>query len=81
MKYILTAFFLLWRVVNSIDEMNAATCVPTDPVFIQFDDDNGKIYGYKDLKINIYFNVNSFHSYVDIAFQSKKDVSSIEFSH
>lgn len=54
MKYILTAFFLLWRVVNSIDEMNAATCVPTDPVFIQFDDDNGKIYGYKDLKVSLF---------------------------
>lgn len=34
--------------------MDAATCVSTEPVFIQFDDEDGKIYGYKDLKVSLF---------------------------
>lgn len=39
----------------------------------QFFDNDGRIFGYQDLKINIYLSIISFHAYADITFQSTSD--------
>ncbi|KAJ4846273.1 hypothetical protein Tsubulata_008790 [Turnera subulata] len=61
--------------VSSKEEVGAPDSFRLSPVDLNsfFEDDDGKIYGYKGLKITIWISIISFHSYADIAFQSKSD--------
>ncbi|KAL5697463.1 histone acetyltransferase [Ranunculus cassubicifolius] len=45
-----------------------------DPIDLnQFFDKDGRIYGYQDLKLNVYLSSVTFHAYADISFQSTSD--------
>ncbi|XXG48205.1 hypothetical protein AAC387_Pa02g2717 [Persea americana] len=57
--------------VSRPEEMDAAGSFSIDPVDLNhFFGEDGKIYGYKDLKIHIWFNIISFRAYADITYQS-----------
>ncbi|XP_058074114.1 probable histone acetyltransferase type B catalytic subunit [Magnolia sinica] len=57
--------------VNSVDEVDTADSFCFEPVDLnRFFGEDGRIYGYKDLKIDIWLNGISFHAYADISFQS-----------
>ncbi|CAN6699345.1 unnamed protein product [Malus baccata var. baccata] len=60
--------------VSSKEEVGSTDSVCIEPVDLNssFDDD-GKIYGYKGLKIAIWVSSISFHAYADIAFESTTD--------
>ncbi|XP_043719842.1 histone acetyltransferase type B catalytic subunit-like [Telopea speciosissima] len=60
--------------VSSKEEVNAASGSCIDPVDLnRFFGEDGKIYGYKDLKITISLSSISFHAYADIKFQSSSE--------
>ncbi|KAJ4952995.1 hypothetical protein NE237_029827 [Protea cynaroides] len=60
--------------VSSEEEANAASGFCINPVDLnQFFGEDGKIYGYKDLKITISLSSISFHAYADIKFQSTSE--------
>ncbi|KAM1361264.1 hypothetical protein COP2_027086 [Malus domestica] len=60
--------------VSSKEEVGSTDSFCIEPVDLNssFDDD-GKIYGYKGLKIAIWVSSISFHAYADIAFESTTD--------
>jgi histone acetyltransferase 1 len=62
-------------IVSSKEEVNSSDAFCIEPVDLNdfFDDADGKIYGYKELKITIWISSISFHSYADITFASKSD--------
>ncbi|KAI3862672.1 hypothetical protein MKX03_009784 [Papaver bracteatum] len=47
--------------------------VLTRLILTRFFGEDGKVYGYKDLKINIWLSSISFHAYADITFESTSD--------
>ncbi|XP_068647935.1 probable histone acetyltransferase type B catalytic subunit isoform X2 [Aristolochia californica] len=56
--------------VSKPEEVDCAESFCISPVDLnQFFGEDGKIYGYKDLKINIWLSSRSFHAYPDISFQ------------
>lgn len=60
--------------VSSKEEVGASSSFTIDPVDLnQFFDDDGKIYGYQELKINIWVSSISFHAFADITYQSTSD--------
>ncbi|XP_028770203.1 histone acetyltransferase type B catalytic subunit-like [Neltuma alba] len=60
--------------VSSKEEFSTPENFVIDPVDLNsFFDDDGKIYGYEDLKITIWVSSVSFHAYADIKFQSSSD--------
>ncbi|XP_010267057.1 PREDICTED: histone acetyltransferase type B catalytic subunit [Nelumbo nucifera] len=60
--------------VNSKDEVDAASGFLIEPIDLnQFFGEDGKIYGYKDLKIIIWLSTISLHAYADITFQSTSE--------
>ncbi|KAF8393487.1 hypothetical protein HHK36_021731 [Tetracentron sinense] len=60
--------------VGGKEEVDAADSFCLDPVDLnRFFGDDGKIYGYKDLKITIWLSSISFHAYADIAFLNTSD--------
>eukprot|EP00268_Persea_americana_P036115 TRINITY_DN3559_c1_g1_i1.p2 TRINITY_DN3559_c1_g1~~TRINITY_DN3559_c1_g1_i1.p2 ORF type:complete len:130 (+),score=8.99 TRINITY_DN3559_c1_g1_i1:246-635(+) len=66
--------------VSCPEEMDTADCFSTNPVDLcHFFGEEGKIYGYNDLKINIWISCVSFHAYADVTFHSTFNVS-ITFS-
>ncbi|XXG57325.1 hypothetical protein AAC387_Pa03g4506 [Persea americana] len=57
--------------VSCPEEMDTADCFSTNPVDLcHFFGEEGKIYGYNDLKINIWISCVSFHAYADVTFHS-----------
>ncbi|XP_072994457.1 probable histone acetyltransferase type B catalytic subunit [Typha latifolia] len=60
--------------VRSQDEVGATSSICIEPVDLNhFFGEDGKIYGYKDLKINIWLSTISFHAYAEISFESTQD--------
>lgn len=60
--------------VSSKDEVDSQNTFHIEPVDLnQFFEDEGKIYGYKGLKITVWFSSISFHAYADVSFESKSD--------
>ncbi|KAL6224132.1 hypothetical protein ACLB2K_002988 [Fragaria x ananassa] len=60
--------------VSSKEEVDAANSFCLDPVDLNsFFEEDGKIYGYKGLKITIWVSSISFDAYADIAFESTAD--------
>ncbi|KAG9456502.1 hypothetical protein H6P81_001010 [Aristolochia fimbriata] len=56
--------------VSKPEEVDQADSCCINPVDLnQFFGEDGKIYGYKDLKINIWLSSRSFHAYPEISFQ------------
>ncbi|XP_077217413.1 histone acetyltransferase of the GNAT family 2 isoform X2 [Tasmannia lanceolata] len=57
--------------VSNPEEVDAVDSFCIDPIDLNhFFGEDGKIYGYKDLKVNIWLSSKSFHGYADITFQS-----------
>ncbi|XP_054787992.1 histone acetyltransferase type B catalytic subunit [Prosopis cineraria] len=60
--------------VSSKEKFSTSENFVIDPVDLNgFFDDDGKIYGYEDLKITVWVSSLSFHAYADIKFQSSSD--------
>ncbi|XAR67099.1 Histone acetyltransferase [Bertholletia excelsa] len=60
--------------VSRKEELDASNSFCIQPVDLNhFFGDEGKIYGYQNLQINIWVSSISFHAYADITFQSKAD--------
>ncbi|KAJ0971410.1 hypothetical protein J5N97_019369 [Dioscorea zingiberensis] len=60
--------------VKNQDEVGERNSFCIDPVDLnQFFGEDGKIYGYKGLKINIWLSIVSFHGYAEITFESTSD--------
>ncbi|KAK1313155.1 putative histone acetyltransferase type B catalytic subunit [Acorus calamus] len=60
--------------VSSAEEVGAENSLCVNPVDLnQFFDEEGKIYGFKDLKIKIWLSSISFLAYADITFESTSD--------
>uniref|UniRef100_A0A2P2JTP9 histone acetyltransferase n=3 Tax=Rhizophora mucronata TaxID=61149 RepID=A0A2P2JTP9_RHIMU len=61
--------------VSSKEEVGALDSFCLTPVDLTsfFDEEDGKIYGYQELKITIWVSIISFHAYADITFQSQSD--------
>lgn len=60
--------------VSTQDEVDTKDGFCIDPMDLnQFFGEDGKIYGYKDLKINIWLSSVSFYAYADIAYASTVD--------
>ncbi|KAL0910186.1 hypothetical protein M5K25_021137 [Dendrobium thyrsiflorum] len=60
--------------VSSKDEVGAKDGFCIDPMDLnQFFGEDGKIYGYKDLMINIWLSSVSFYAYADISYASAVD--------
>ncbi|XP_020590030.1 probable histone acetyltransferase type B catalytic subunit isoform X2 [Phalaenopsis equestris] len=60
--------------VSSPDEVGTSDGFCVEPMDLnQFFGEDGKIYGYKDLQINIWLSSLSFHAYADISYASKVD--------
>ncbi|KAF5204055.1 Histone acetyltransferase type b catalytic subunit [Thalictrum thalictroides] len=60
--------------VNCKEEVGVEDSFQIDPIDLnQFFDEDGKIFGYKNLKINIFLSTISFHAYADITFESSSD--------
>ncbi|KAI3956963.1 hypothetical protein MKX01_000997 [Papaver californicum] len=60
--------------VSSKEEVDVEESFCIDPIDLnRFFDEDGKVYGYKDLKINIWLSSVSFHAYADITFESTAD--------
>ncbi|KAJ0031085.1 hypothetical protein Pint_13337 [Pistacia integerrima] len=56
--------------VSSKEEVGVSDSFCIDPVDLNsFFDEDGKIYGYQELKITVWVNIISFHSYADITFK------------
>ncbi|CAA7062502.1 unnamed protein product [Microthlaspi erraticum] len=56
--------------VSSKEELDSTEIPCVNPVDLNdFFDGDGKIYGYQDLKINVWINRISLHSYADITYQ------------
>jgi histone acetyltransferase 1 len=57
--------------VSSKEEVDSSDISSVKPVDLNdFFDGDGKIYGYQGLKINVWINSISLHSYADITYQS-----------
>ncbi|ESQ42743.1 hypothetical protein EUTSA_v10013465mg [Eutrema salsugineum] len=57
--------------VSSKEEVDSPGISCVNPVDLNdFFDGDGKIYGYQDLKINVWINSISLHSYADVTYQS-----------
>ncbi|XP_021901463.1 histone acetyltransferase type B catalytic subunit [Carica papaya] len=60
--------------VSSKEELGALDGCCINPVDLNsFFDKDGKIYGYKGLKINVWVSCISFHAYADIIYESSSD--------
>ncbi|WCJ42626.1 Histone acetyltransferase type B catalytic subunit [Euphorbia peplus] len=60
--------------VSSKEEVGVLESFSIDPVDLNgFFDEDGKIYGYNGLKINIWISSITFHAYADITYKSKSD--------
>ncbi|CAK7341649.1 unnamed protein product [Dovyalis caffra] len=60
--------------VSSKEEVGASDSFRISPVDLNsFFDEDGKIYGYNELKITIWVSSISFHAFADITFQSTSD--------
>ncbi|PIA42839.1 hypothetical protein AQUCO_02000351v1 [Aquilegia coerulea] len=60
--------------VSCKEEVGVEGSFQIDPVDLnQFFDEDGKIFGYKNLKINIFLSTISFHAYADVTFESSSD--------
>uniref|UniRef100_A0A1D1XQY7 histone acetyltransferase n=1 Tax=Anthurium amnicola TaxID=1678845 RepID=A0A1D1XQY7_9ARAE len=60
--------------VSREEEVDATSSSSIDPVDINlFFGEEGKIYGYNGLKINVWVSSISFHAYADIMFESTSD--------
>ncbi|XP_010049570.2 histone acetyltransferase type B catalytic subunit [Eucalyptus grandis] len=61
--------------VSREEEVGAPDSFCLDPVDLShfFEEEDGKIYGYEGLKISVWVSCVSFHSYAEIAFESKSD--------
>ncbi|XP_031475275.1 histone acetyltransferase type B catalytic subunit [Nymphaea colorata] len=64
-------FFL----VSSHEEMDRSEGSGVQVDMNQFFGEDGKIYGYKDLKIHIWLSIISYHAYAVVTFESKLDGS------
>ncbi|XP_044471152.1 histone acetyltransferase type B catalytic subunit-like isoform X1 [Mangifera indica] len=60
--------------VSSKEEVGVSDSFCINPVDLNsFFDEDGKIYGYQELKITVWVSMISFHSYADITFKSTSD--------
>ncbi|ONK69782.1 uncharacterized protein A4U43_C05F26660 [Asparagus officinalis] len=60
--------------VKSQDEVGATNSFCIDPVDLnQFFGEDGKIYGYKNLKIDIWMSIKSFQAFADITYENTFD--------
>ncbi|KAJ1289377.1 hypothetical protein BS78_02G159400 [Paspalum vaginatum] len=60
--------------VRNADEMSSVDCPSIQPFDLShFFGEDGKIYGYKNLKINVWISAISFHGYADISFDETCD--------
>ncbi|CAA6660968.1 unnamed protein product [Spirodela intermedia] len=60
--------------VRSEEEVGASSHNTVDPVDLnQFFGEDGKIYGYKGLKINVWLSIISFHACAEITFETSVD--------
>ncbi|CAN6174060.1 unnamed protein product [Urochloa humidicola] len=56
------------------DEVGSEDCTSIQPFDLNhFFGEDGKIYGYKNLKINVWISAISFHGYADISFEETSD--------
>ncbi|WVZ64676.1 hypothetical protein U9M48_014166 [Paspalum notatum var. saurae] len=60
--------------VRNPDEMSSVDCPSIQPFDLShFFGEDGKIYGYKNIKINVWISAISFHGYADISFDETCD--------
>nr|CAB3456878.1 unnamed protein product [Digitaria exilis] len=61
-------------IAKNVDEAGTEDCTSIQPFDLNhiFGED-GKIYGYKNLKINVWISAISFHGYADISFDETSD--------
>ncbi|KDP33753.1 hypothetical protein JCGZ_07324 [Jatropha curcas] len=60
--------------VSSEEQVGALDSFCIEPIDLNgFFDEDGKIYGYHGLKINIWISSITFHAYADITYESKSD--------
>lgn len=60
--------------VRNPDEVASVDCTSIEPFDLNhFFGEDGKIYGYKNLKINVWISAKSFHGYADISFDETSD--------
>ncbi|XP_078153749.1 histone acetyltransferase of the GNAT family 2 isoform X3 [Carex rostrata] len=58
--------------VKNEEEVGSTNCLQIEPVDLNhFFGEDGKIYGYNGLQINVWLSMVSFHAYVDVSFESK----------
>nr|CAB3453196.1 unnamed protein product [Digitaria exilis] len=59
---------------KNLDEAASEDCTSIQPFDLNhFFGEDGKIYGYKNLKINVWISAISFHGYADISFDETSD--------
>lgn len=62
--------FLVWNP----GEVGSVDCTAIQPFDLNhFFGEDGKIYGYKNLKINVWISAKSFHGYADVSFDETSD--------
>ncbi|XP_042465209.1 probable histone acetyltransferase type B catalytic subunit [Zingiber officinale] len=60
--------------VKNKDEVGATDSLCIKPIDLnQFFNVDEKIYGYKNLKVNVWLNLVSFHAYAEVTFENKSD--------
>uniref|UniRef100_A0A0E0B1U4 histone acetyltransferase n=2 Tax=Oryza glumipatula TaxID=40148 RepID=A0A0E0B1U4_9ORYZ len=65
-------------IARNPDEAGSANSTSLQPFDLNhFFGEDGKIYGYKNLKINVWISAISFHAYADISFEETSDESQI----
>jgi histone acetyltransferase 1 len=61
-------------IARNPDEAGSANSTSLQPFDLNhFFGEDGKIYGYKNLKINVWISAISFHAYADISFEETSD--------
>ncbi|CAI9100512.1 OLC1v1037632C1 [Oldenlandia corymbosa var. corymbosa] len=77
MSLCVSVSFYLGREVGGVsrkEEVDSPDSCCIDPIDLnKFFEDDGKIYGYKGLKITVWLSSISFHAYADIVFESTSD--------
>ncbi|KAJ3709372.1 hypothetical protein LUZ61_013077 [Rhynchospora tenuis] len=58
--------------VKTAEEVGSTNCLQIQPIDLNhFFGEDGKIYGYNGLQIDVWLSMVSFHAYVDVSFETK----------
>jgi histone acetyltransferase 1 len=75
LRFLLVTYLpLVFDTARNPDEAGSANSTSLQPFDLNhFFGEDGKIYGYKNLKINVWISAISFHAYADISFEETSD--------